>query len=59
MKLFDKYLEKSGLTFEELENCHGCQPTNWRVSDTSGFNLCSYHEGFVAGFEKGERQERE
>jgi hypothetical protein len=56
MRLFDANLEASGLTFEELENCAGCQPTHWKVSATSGFNLCSYHEGYVAGFENGEQR---
>jgi hypothetical protein len=55
MKLFDSNLEASGLTFDELENCQGCEPTQWKISPTSGFNLCSYHEGFVAGFEAGEQ----
>lgn len=61
MRLFDNEanLKASGLTFDELDNCEGCQPTHWQLSDTSGFNLCSYHEGYVTGFEKGQIEEHE
>ena len=58
MRVFDKYLAESGLTWEELDECAGCQPTHWMVSETSGFNLCSYHEGFATGYEKGLETER-
>ena len=52
-RVFVSLVEESGLTREQLDECQGCQMNTWLGKPGSQFILCSYHEGFVDGFEKG------
>lgn len=54
-RVFVSLVEESGLTREQLDECQGCQMNTWSEKPGSQFILCSYYEGFVDGFEKGQQ----
>ena len=47
-----QWRDEYGLPMEEGDpECGACRATQWTKNDQTPYSLCSYHEGFVDGFD--------